>query len=148
MAKCRCQNEMCFWSTHPVSSLHVFTCYDIHNTSLTTKSCIIKTDSLYDTYNLFSPKLWREQIFFTTHYAHVSVILPQASRTLQTFYFIIYLSYRIPYCPAELSQCNESQLSAFTLYALAEDRSTVIFKNLKTTVYRFLTSCIHSSSKH
>ena len=148
MAKYRCQNKTYFWNPYYVSSLHVFTCYVIHSTSLTTKSCIMKTDSLYDTHNLFSPKPWREQIFFhnTLHQrVRDSVIRHPGHYKLSTLLYIF--SYRMPYCPAKLSQCNESQLSAFTLYALAEDRSTVIFKILWTKVRRFLTSCLHNSPK-
>ena len=53
----------------------------------------MKTDSLYDTYNLFSPKLWREQIFFTTHYTYVSVILPSGITDTTNFllYYIFFL---------------------------------------------------------
>ena len=90
-----------------------------------------------------------ENRFFSRHTTtYVSVILPSGiPNTTNSLLYYIFFSYRIPYCPAKLSQCNESQLSAFTLYALAEDRSTVIFKNLWTKVRRFLTSCLHNSPK-
>lgn len=88
------------------------------------------------------------RFFSTTHYTNVSVILPSGiPDTTNSLLYYIFFSYRIPYCLAKPSQYNESQLSAFTLYALAEDRSTVIFKILWTKVRRFLTSCLHNSPK-